>query len=72
MTKPELIERIRTHNRSADEGFLARFSEPALIAYLGRLDRLSNRRGDASRWVRRAPRFVAPTAAQRPLFSQAA
>ncbi|MEM1445629.1 MAG: hypothetical protein AAGF84_06205 [Planctomycetota bacterium] len=71
MTKLELIERIRTHNRSAREDFLARFTEPALVAYLGRLDRLSNRRGDASRWVRRAPRFAA-TAHQPPLFKQAA
>ncbi|MEM1097234.1 MAG: hypothetical protein AAGH92_00460 [Planctomycetota bacterium] len=71
MTKPEIIERIRSHNRSADAAFLARFPEPALIAYLGRLDRLSNRRGDASRWVRRAPRFAA-AAIQPPLFKQAA
>ncbi len=70
MTKPELIERIRSHNRSATEPFLAKFNEPALLAYLGRLDRLANRRGPASKWVRRAPRFVAP--AQRPLFAAAA
>ncbi|MEM7575950.1 MAG: hypothetical protein AAF328_00625 [Planctomycetota bacterium] len=71
MTKPELIERIRTHNRSAGESFLARFNEPALVAYLGRLDRLSNRRGDGSRWVRRAPRFAAAVTPA-PLFKQAA
>ncbi len=57
MTKPEMIARIQELNRSADAGFLTRFNEPALAAYLGRLDRLHGRRGPASVWVRRQPRY---------------
>ena len=58
-----MIAQIRELNRTADEAFLTKFNEPALVAYLGRLNRLTGQRGPQSVWVRREPRF--PMAAQR-------
>lgn len=52
MTKLEMIEQIRVHNRTADAEFLSRFDEPTLQAYLQRLTTLHGRRGRHSVWVR--------------------
>lgn len=52
MTKLEMIEQIRVHNRSADAEFLARFDEPTLGGYLDRLTRLHGQRGRHSVQVR--------------------
>ncbi len=52
MSKQQMIEAIREHNRSADQEFLTRFDEAALSDYLQRLTRVCNHRGRHSRWVR--------------------
>ncbi len=52
MSKQEMIEEIRRHNRSADSGFLDSFKEPALERYLRRLTDVHGRRGPGSVWVR--------------------
>ncbi len=62
-SKPEMIAQIRELNRTASEPFLSAFNEPALAAYLGRLQRLAGHRGATSVWVRRAPRYAVGSAA---------
>mgnify|MGYP001066860887 CR=1 FL=1 len=52
MSKQQMIDAIREHNRSAAQEFLARFDEAALSDYLQRLTRVCNHRGKTSRWVR--------------------
>lgn len=52
MSKPQVIEAICQHNRSADANFLIRFEERELRAYLDRLVRLRSSRGRQSVWVR--------------------
>ena len=51
MSKHELIEAIRRHNRTATVPFLMSFKEPQLVDYLGRLT-LTQTRGSA--WVRQS------------------
>ncbi len=52
MSKHQIIEAIRQHNRSATEEFLALFDEQALQSYLRRLTTLLGHRGRDSVWVR--------------------
>lgn len=52
MSKNEMIEQIRRHNRSASDEFLCSFDEQVLADYLDRLMRLVGRRGRRSVWVR--------------------
>ena len=52
MSKFEMIERIRTFNRSASEEWLISFDESALQTYLDRLSMLQKGRGRQSVWVR--------------------
>ena len=52
MSKQEMIELIRTHNRSADLAFLDGFDEPQLHRYLKRLTEVKGHRGRDSVWVR--------------------
>ncbi len=56
MSKHEMIERIRLHNRGATEEFLGRFDEQALDAYLRRLTSLVADGGGMSVWVRQGSR----------------
>lgn len=51
MSKQQMIEQIRRHNRSAAGEFLVHFNEQALESYLRRLS-LVSRRGRDSAWVR--------------------
>jgi len=41
MSKRELIDAIRTHNRTVSPEFLSRFAEPDLQAYLDRVSDIS-------------------------------
>lgn len=52
MSKQQLIEAIRTMNRTADESFLVHFNQHALEDYLRRLALAQGGRGRLSRWVR--------------------
>jgi len=52
MSKAQMIDAIRQHNRSAEAEFLTSFDEPTLQSYLDRLTRLSNHRGPSTSWVR--------------------
>ena len=52
MNKQEMIEQIRSRNRSASVEFLVHFDEQALTSYLNRLTRINGRRGRDSVWVR--------------------
>ena len=52
MSKQEMIEEIRRHNRSAGPEFLDSFKEPALERYLRRLTQVQGCRGRESVWVR--------------------
>jgi hypothetical protein len=52
MGKEELIQAIRTHNRSASSQFLVNFDEPALHSYLQHLKYTSQPRGGSHIWVR--------------------
>jgi hypothetical protein len=54
MSKQQMIEAIREHNRSAPDAFLVSFNERALESYLRRLTTIQGRRGRASVWVREA------------------
>jgi len=56
MNKQEMIEQIRTRNRSASVDFLVHFDEQALSSYLNRLTRINGRRGKDSVWVRESGR----------------
>ena len=52
MSKQQLIEAIRTHNRSAQDEFLVTFDQQVLETYLRRLQTVQNTRGPKSVWVR--------------------
>jgi len=52
MSKAQMIDAIRQHNRSAQAEFLTSFDEPTLQSYLERLTKLSNHRGPSTSWVR--------------------
>lgn len=52
MSKHQIINEIRQHNRSADRNFLSLFNEQSLRNYLFRLTALQDRRGRGSVWVR--------------------
>jgi hypothetical protein len=52
MSKFEMIERIRSFNRSASEAWLITFDESALQTYLDRLSMIEKGRGKNSVWVR--------------------
>ena len=52
MSKQQMIEAIREHNRSAPDTFLVHFNEKALQSYLRRLTTVRGCRGRASVWVR--------------------
>ncbi len=52
MNKQEMIEQIRSRNRSASVEFLVHFDEKALTSYLNRLTRVNGHRGRDSVWVR--------------------
>lgn len=52
MSKQQMIEAIRQHNRSASEKFLVTFDDRTLDTYLRRLTFLSNHRGRDSHWTR--------------------
>ncbi len=54
MSKHEMIEAIRAHNRSAHYEFLNDFDETDLRTYLRRLTKLNGRRGRDSVWVRQS------------------
>lgn len=54
MSKQQMIDAIRQHNRTADEDFLASFDEQSLQRYLKRLTDIHGRRGKSSVWVREA------------------
>lgn len=51
MSKQQIIEAIRQHNRSAEVDFLISFDEQVLQTYLQRLRTLVGGRGSV--WVRR-------------------
>ncbi len=55
LSKQQMIDEIRQHNRSANDQFLIKFNETALRQYLERLTLLHNHRGKDSRWVRTGP-----------------
>lgn len=52
MSKQQVIEQIRSFNRTAEEGFLTHFDQPALENYLKRLELARVGRGRQSVWVR--------------------
>jgi hypothetical protein len=52
MSKQQMIEAIRQHNRSAGSDFLLGFNERALDSYLRRLTTVQGVRGRQSVWVR--------------------
>jgi len=52
MSKSQMIELIRTKNRSANTEFLSGFDEASLQSYLRRLTELQGHRGRQSIWVR--------------------
>ena len=52
MSKQQMIELIRQHNRTADAAFLTSFEERALQSYLRRLTTVVGQRGKQSVWVR--------------------
>jgi hypothetical protein len=52
MSKQQLIEAIREHNRSASDDFLVSFDETALTNYLNHLQFKTSPRGVNSRWIR--------------------
>lgn len=52
MSKQQLIEAIRTHNRSAQDDFLITFDQEVLETYLKRLVNVQGKRGRDSVWVR--------------------
>jgi len=61
MSKQQIIDAIREHNRSAGQEFLIRFNEVALQTYLQRLTRVSGHRGRGSVWVRSGETAAAMT-----------
>lgn len=65
MSKQQMIEAIREHNRSAPDTFLGGFNEQALASYLRRLTTVLGCRGRGSVWVREAetPAIVTRAAA---------
>ena len=52
MSKQQMIEAIRMHNRSAKPDFLIHFDEQTLDSYLRRLTTLHDHRGKETGWVR--------------------
>ena len=52
MSKQQLIEAIRNHNKSASVDFLYDFTETDLIKYLHHLRYINRPRGKYSVWVR--------------------
>lgn len=52
MSKQQMIDAIRQHNRSAEAEFLIEFDESALKSYLQRLTMVQGGRGRGSVWVR--------------------
>lgn len=52
MSKQQLIEAIREHNRSASDDFLIGFDEAALSNYLNHLQYKIGPRSGAAAWVR--------------------
>lgn len=52
MSKQQLIEAIREHNRSATDDFLVSFDEAALSNYLHHLQFKTGPRGSSTCWVR--------------------
>ncbi len=67
MSKQQLIEAIREHNRSVNDDFLNGFELGDLETYLQRLTRIANHRGRESGWVRNghAPAIVTRHARRR-------
>ena len=53
MSKQQVIDAIRQHNRSASTDYLIRFNKEALEDYLQRLTMIQGRRGRDSIWIRR-------------------
>jgi hypothetical protein len=74
MTKRELIDAIQALNATADAGFLARFEEDDLEAYLGKLHWARSPRltGDAGRYEKYFQSASAPAAAAEATASAAA
>jgi hypothetical protein len=54
MSKQQIIEAIRTRNRTARRDFLTEFDEHTLTSYLQRLTRIAGHRGRSSAWIRPA------------------
>ncbi len=54
MSKQQLIDAIRNHNRSAQDSFLITFDQQVLETYLRRLQTVQGNRGKGSVWVRPA------------------
>lgn len=52
MSKEQIIQAIRRHNRTASPEFLLEFNQRVLEDYLQRLTRVLGRRGRGSYWVR--------------------
>ena len=52
MSKQQLIDAIRNHNRSAQDAFLVTFDQQVLETYLRRLQTVQGKRGAGSVWVR--------------------
>lgn len=52
MSKQQMIDEIRRHNRSAEWDFLINFSDEELTSYLRRLTEVVGHRGRASGWIR--------------------
>ena len=56
MSKQQLIDAIRIHNRSAQDAFLVTFDQQVLETYLRRLQTIQGQRGPKSVWVRESDR----------------
>ena len=52
MSKQQIIEAIRLHNRSAGQDYLTDFEVSTLYDYLHRLTNIAGHRGRRSHWVR--------------------
>jgi hypothetical protein len=57
MTKIQLIDAIREHNRSVKVEFLEQFDEPALQQYLTALENAGRRTLKMPVWVRQQPKL---------------
>ena len=64
MKKEQLIEAIRSLNRSVQREFLVSFQERELESYLRRLEQLLGHRGPDSVWVREGDTHSVVTSAR--------